>query len=72
MHACMWASPMAQQVKNRPARQETLFLPGESMDKGAWRGTVQRATKSQIQHPHTRTHTHTCMYTENTMVCVAR
>ena len=25
----------------------TVFLPGESMDRGAWWGTVKRVTKSQ-------------------------
>ena len=53
---------MAHMVKNLPAMQETcvgkipsrreklptpVFLPGDSMDRGAWQATVRRVTKSQ-------------------------
>ena len=34
-----------------------VFLPGESMDRGAWRATVQRVAKNWIQlTKHTQVH----------------
>ena len=36
------------------------FLPGESMDRGAWRATVYGVRESDAtDHTHTHTHTHT-------------
>ena len=59
------ASLMAQMVKNLPAMWETWvqsfpleegtgthFLPGESMDRGAWHATVHGVTKSPTQLSH--------------------
>ena len=59
----VWASLVAQMVKNLPAVQETqVRSPGEGngnpfqyswlgnpMDRGAWWATVHRVTKSQTQ-----------------------
>ena len=64
MHLCKsdWASQVALMGKNPPGfdpwvrkilwrrvQQPTLFSPEEALDREAWRATVHRAAKSQIQ-----------------------
>ena len=52
----------------------SVFLPGESMDRGAWRATVHGAAKSQTwlgdctrARTHASTHTHTHTHTLTTI-----
>ena len=48
-------NPWVWKIPWRGAQQSTpLFLPGESMDGGAWQATVYRVTKSQTLKKLTR------------------
>jgi len=74
MHLSIWASLVAQIVKNLPAMQETwvqplgwedpmekgmaIHSPENSMDRGAWRATVHGVAKSQTRLNDYHTYTH--------------
>ena len=72
----IWASPVAQTVKNPPAMQVTwVWSPGEGngnplqnicwenpMDRGTWQSTVHRVSKNQTRLKWLGTHTHTYIH----------
>ena len=54
-----WVDPWVRKSVWRSTWQPTpVFLPGESMDRGAWWATVHRVTKSWTQRKHLSTYTH--------------
>ena len=62
----VWSLSCEDPLEEEMATHTPEFLPGESMDRGAWRATVYGVTESDATD-HTHTHTHT--QTEDNIQC---